>query len=135
MRENLRAEEPALEDMIWNRLTEESKYELKLEWEEAKYRTPLGKSILGREIMMCECPASRQSLAWLLSGYGYEQLGPNPTGEALRKHMKLNIVLLEDKGNRCWQIINPIAWGQSPLHELLAGLYVAMGSQARLYVT
>lgn len=34
--------------MIWNRLSEERKYELKPEWEEAKYRTNLGKSILGR---------------------------------------------------------------------------------------
>jgi len=47
--ENLREEEPTLEDMICNRLAEESKYELKLAWEEAKYRTHLGKSILGRE--------------------------------------------------------------------------------------
>ena len=81
--------------------------------------------------MMRKCPEDRQSLAWFLSGYGYEQLGLNPTGASLRKHMKLNIVLLEDKGNKCWQIINPIAWGPAPLHELLAGLYVAMGSQAR----
>ena len=35
--------------------------------------------------MMCKCPESRQSLAWLLSGYGYEQLGLNPTGESLRQ--------------------------------------------------
>ena len=51
--------------------------------------------------MMCKCPEGRQSLACFLSGYGYEQLGLNPTGESLRKHMKLNIVLLEDKGNKC----------------------------------
>ena len=49
MRKCLREEGPTLEDMIWNRLAEESKYEPKLEWEEAEYRTHLGKSILGRD--------------------------------------------------------------------------------------
>ena len=49
MRKHLREEEPTLEDIICNRLAEECKYELKLEWEEAKYMTHLGKSILGRE--------------------------------------------------------------------------------------
>lgn len=56
MRKCLREEEPTLEDMIWNRLAEESKYELKLEWEEAKYRTHLGKSILGRDSNDAQMP-------------------------------------------------------------------------------
>lgn len=35
-----------LEDVEW---IDESKFELKSEWEEAKYPTNLGKSILGRD--------------------------------------------------------------------------------------
>lgn len=79
--------------MVWTRLSEESKLELNLEWEEPRYGTNVGKSILGRDNDM-QMPESRQNLAWLLSGNDYEQLGLNPTGEPL----KLRIILSENKG-------------------------------------